>query len=114
MRAIAAVALGVVGLVALIASCGGPASIGQEPCSNPLGTDGGNLFAYSPAPECTSRICLVEYGLASAPADGFVAVCTRECSSDSDCVTPDRIYCPGGYGCASVAGHPRAVCVCRA
>ena len=100
--------VGVVAVAAAIASCGGPDPIGQEICPIPQGNDGG-VFAYSPAVECTSRICLVEYGLGGQQA---VAVCTRECSSNADCVSPTRLYCPDGYGCGNVAGYPHAVCVC--
>lgn len=106
MRAIAFIA---VGIVAAITSCSEPEPIGQEPCSNPLGADAGGVFAYSPALECDSRICLVE---AAPRSPGYIAVCTRECASDSDCLTRVRILCDRGYSCGSVAGYTHRVCVC--
>ncbi len=114
MRAVVAVARVVVGVVvAATASCGGPAPIGDMPCRDPSLGDAGATFAYSPSPDCASRICLVEY-VSSAPPGGATAVCTRECSSDADCDTATRVYCPVGYGCGEVAGYAHAVCVCRA
>jgi hypothetical protein len=110
IRAMRAIAFIAVAIVAAITSCNGPEPIGGEPCRNPLGADAGGVFAYSPALECASRICLVEAPRGGSPA--YAAVCTRECASDSDCLTRVRIQCDPGYGCGSVAGYTHRVCVC--
>ena len=107
MRPVVCLAVAVVA-AAVIASCCGAPPIGQEFCSNPSRAVDGGTFVYSPAVECTSRICLIEYLGGQSPA----SICTRECSSKADCLTSTRILCAEGYGCENVAGYPHPVCVC--
>jgi hypothetical protein len=78
-----------------------------------IGADAGDpnqAIIASPALECTSRTCLRSPG---APE----ALCTAECSSDSDCDRVAGSPCQTGFTCAvPVVVGPfccRTMCICK-
>jgi len=93
----------------VLAGCCGAASDVASLCAAPSDGDGGSdVRLVSPALDCRSHLCLV-----TPRAGGPVALCTDECGSDHDCEAMGTAYCASGYACGTVAGFPRAVCVCR-
>ncbi len=97
------------GLALLSSGCG------DNPVGNVcfIGADAGNpdqAILASPALECTSRTCLAMPG-------GDDALCTAECSSDSDCDRVAESPCETGFTCAvPVVVGPfccRTMCICK-
>jgi hypothetical protein len=98
---------------------------GDNPVGNIcfIGADAGNpdqAIIAAPALECTSRTCLFTplQGGASLPPDSeHAALCTAECSSDSDCDRVAGSPCQTGFTCAvPVVVGPfccRNMCICK-
>jgi hypothetical protein len=79
-------------------------------CGDPSRGDGGvRVRLATPALECASKLCLIT----RRDAGFTVALCTTECSSDSDCASMAVAYCRVGYSCSRLGAYPNAVCICR-
>ena len=87
-----------------------------------IGPDAGNpdqSIVASPALECTSRTCLfTPQEVGSLPQDSeHAALCTSDCSSDSDCDRVAGSPCQTGFTCAvPVTVGPfccRQMCICK-
>ena len=107
-----------VAALALLSSACGDNPVGNVCFIGPDAGSPGQSIIASPALECTSRTCLYTPLQRNLPADSrHEALCTAECSSDSDCDRVAGSPCQTGFTCAvPVVVGPfccRTMCICK-